>query len=116
MGDYILTVDDLRNCKRFEDVIAVGTYYLDGHKPDDDKRTYTPERVIEFLPRYTLASYRRTCTTMMAGSAFPPTSWRCPPAGNDHRSMTGGGNYAALAVKMNMDVRAFPMPRFRKDD
>ena len=50
MGDYILTVDDLRNCKRFEDVIAVGTYYLDGHKPDDDKRTYTPKESLKVPP------------------------------------------------------------------
>lgn len=39
-GDYVLTVDDLRSGRSFDDSIAVGTFYLDGHKPDDDKRTY----------------------------------------------------------------------------
>jgi 2-polyprenyl-6-methoxyphenol hydroxylase-like FAD-dependent oxidoreductase len=39
-GDYILTVDDLRAGRAFEDGVARGTFYLDGHKPDDDKRTY----------------------------------------------------------------------------
>ena len=40
VGDYTLTVDDLRAAREFDDAIARGTYYLDGHKPDDDKRTY----------------------------------------------------------------------------
>lgn len=40
VGDYVLTVDDLRAGRSFDDTIAVGTFYLDGHKPDDDKRTY----------------------------------------------------------------------------
>lgn len=40
VGDYVLTVDDLRAGREFEDGVARGTFYLDGHKPDDDKRTY----------------------------------------------------------------------------
>jgi hypothetical protein len=40
VGDYVLTVDDLRAGRAFEDGIARGVFYLDGHKPDDDKRTY----------------------------------------------------------------------------
>ena len=40
MGDYVLTVDDLRAGRKFSDAIATGVFYLDGHKPDDDKRTY----------------------------------------------------------------------------
>jgi hypothetical protein len=40
VGDYVLTVDDLRAGRTFEDAIARGVFYLDGHKPDDDKRTY----------------------------------------------------------------------------
>ena len=39
-GDYTLLVDDLRAAREFDDAIARGTFYLDGHKPDDDKRTY----------------------------------------------------------------------------
>jgi hypothetical protein len=39
-GDYVLTVDDLRAGRAFDDGVARGTFYLDGHKPDDDKRTY----------------------------------------------------------------------------
>lgn len=40
LGDYVLTVDDLRAGRSFDDAIARGVYPLDGHKPDDDKRTY----------------------------------------------------------------------------
>ncbi|MCG6189324.1 FAD-dependent oxidoreductase [Maribellus maritimus] len=39
-GDYILTVDDLRAGKTFDDGVARGTFYLDGHGLTDDKRTY----------------------------------------------------------------------------
>ena len=40
LGDYVLKVEDLRAGRQFEDAIARGTFYLDAHKPDDDKRTY----------------------------------------------------------------------------
>ena len=40
VGDYVLTVADLRAGRAFDDGVARGTYYLDGHKPDDDQRTY----------------------------------------------------------------------------
>jgi len=39
-GGYVLTVDDLRAGRQFPTAVARGVYYLDGHKPDDDKRTY----------------------------------------------------------------------------
>ena len=39
-GDYILKADDLRAGKTFDDGVARGTYYLDGHGLTDDKRTY----------------------------------------------------------------------------
>jgi hypothetical protein len=38
VGDYILTEDDVRTGKVFEDGIAVGTYYIDAHDPTTDKR------------------------------------------------------------------------------
>ena len=40
VGDYVLTVDDLRAGRAFDDGIARAVFYLDGHKPDDEKRTY----------------------------------------------------------------------------
>lgn len=40
VGEYTLTLDDLRAGRTFDDAIARGVFYLDGHRPDDDKRTY----------------------------------------------------------------------------
>jgi len=39
-GDYVLKTDDLRAGKSFDDGVARGTFYLDGHGLTDDKRTY----------------------------------------------------------------------------
>ncbi len=38
VGDYILSEDDVRNGRTFEDGVAVGTFYLDAHDPKTDKR------------------------------------------------------------------------------
>lgn len=40
VGEYVLTLEDLRAGRTFDDAIARGVFYLDGHRPDDDKRTY----------------------------------------------------------------------------
>lgn len=40
VGDYLLKVEDLRAGRTFEDGVARGTFYLDGHGLTDDKRTY----------------------------------------------------------------------------
>ena len=40
VGEYTLTLADLRAGRRFDDAVARGVYYLDGHRPDDEKRTY----------------------------------------------------------------------------
>lgn len=42
-GDYMLTADDLRAGKSFDDGIARGVFHLDGMRPDDEKRTYLIE-------------------------------------------------------------------------
>lgn len=51
-GDYILTVDDLRAGKEFEDGVARGTFYLDGHGLTDDKRTYILSKDQLHVPPY----------------------------------------------------------------
>ncbi len=52
IGDYTLTVDDLRAGREFDDAIARGVFYLDGHKPDDDKRTYILPKDALAVPPY----------------------------------------------------------------
>lgn len=38
VGDYILTEEDVRTGRVFDDGVAVGTYYIDAHDPTTDKR------------------------------------------------------------------------------
>jgi hypothetical protein len=52
IGDYILTVEDCRAGREFDDAIARGTFYLDAHKPDDDKRTYILSESERQVPPY----------------------------------------------------------------
>lgn len=52
VGNYVLTVEDLRAGRTFDDAIARGVYYLDGHKPDDDKRTYILPPEARKVPPY----------------------------------------------------------------
>jgi ribulose 1,5-bisphosphate synthetase/thiazole synthase len=52
VGEYILTLRDVRRGSVFKDAIAVGTFPLDAHKPDDDKRTYILSREEMAVPPY----------------------------------------------------------------
>lgn len=74
VGDYILTVDDLRAGRSFDDGVARGTYYLDGHKPDDDKRTYILPKDKLKVPPYQIPLRsliaRDGKNLMMAGRCF----------------------------------------------
>lgn len=40
VGDTVLTEEDCRSGRTFDDGVVRGSFYLDGHSPDDDKRTY----------------------------------------------------------------------------
>jgi len=40
VGEYVLKLEDLRAGRAFDDAIARGVFYLDGHDPTNDKRTY----------------------------------------------------------------------------
>lgn len=52
VGEYVLTVDDLRRACAFPDAVARGVYVLDGHRPDDDKRTYILPPEERIVPPY----------------------------------------------------------------
>jgi hypothetical protein len=52
VGEHVLTVDELRAGQCFDDAIARGVYYLDGHNPDDDKRTYILPEEERKVPPY----------------------------------------------------------------
>lgn len=73
-GLQTLRVDDLRAGRRFDDAVAMGTFYLDGHKPDDDKRTYIlPKDELEVPPYqipYGCLVARDGKNLLMAGRCF----------------------------------------------
>ncbi len=111
-GDYVLNVDDLRAGRAFDDGVARGTFYLDGHKPDDDKRTYIlPKDELEVppyqIPLRSLVAKDGT-NLMMAGRCFSAdqlalSSARVSTSG----SMMGqaAGITAALCVQKNCNPR-----------
>lgn len=112
VGDHVLTVDDLRAGRSFDDGVARGTFYLDGHKPDDDKRTYIlPEDELGVPPyQIPLRSLiaKDGANLMMAGRCFSAdqlalSSARVSTTG----SMMGqaAGITAALSVQKQCDPR-----------
>ena len=121
VGDYVLSVDDLRAGRAFDDGIARGTFCLDGHKPDDDKRTYIlPEEDMEVPPyqiplRSLIARDGRNL--MMAGRCFSCDQLALSSA---RVSTTGAmmgqaaGIAAALAVEKGCDVRDLDAAAVRK--
>jgi len=52
VGDYVLTVDDLRAGRRFDDAVARGGFYLDAVRPDDDSRESVVPRDQRAVPPY----------------------------------------------------------------
>lgn len=111
-GDYVLQVDDLRAGRTFDDGIARGTFYLDGHKPDDDKRTYIlPQDELEVPPyQIPLRSLiaRDGKNLLMAGRCFSCDQLALSSARvSTTCSMMGqaAGITAALAVQQGCDVR-----------
>ena len=74
MGDYVLTVDDLRAGRTFDDAIARGLFYLDGMSPDDEKRTYLLSKDEQAVPPYQIPMRsliaRDGANLLMAGRCF----------------------------------------------
>lgn len=115
LGDYVLQLEDLRAGRAFDDVIAVGTYFLDGHKPDDNKRTYILDPNSLLVPPYDIPM--RTIiakdgeNVLMAGRCFSADQLALSSA----RVMTtcsmlgqAAGILAALSVLQNKPVRSIP--------
>lgn len=112
VGDYVLTVDDLRAGRKFADAIAVGVFYLDGHKPDDDKRTYLLPADQLAVPPYQIPFrcllVQRAKNVLTAGRCFSATqlalsssrvSTTCAMLGQ------AAGIAAGLAVEKRCDPR-----------
>lgn len=111
VGDYILSVEDLRAGREFSDAIAVGTFYLDGHKPDDDKRTYILDESSLMVPPYQIP-YRcilaKGCKNLLiAGRCFSADQLALSSA----RVMTTCsmiGQAAGIASAMSVKEKCLP--------
>lgn len=117
-GDYVLVVDDLREGKSFEDSIAVGTFYLDGHKTDDEKKTYILPTNTLGVPPYDIPLRTLIASDgdnlMMAGRCMSAEQLALSSARvTTTCTMTGeaAGTTAALAVKSKKDIRGIPAKR-----
>lgn len=113
VGDYVLTVDDLRAGRAFDDGVARGTFYLDGHKPDDDKRTYILPKDQLRVPPYQIPLRSLTAkdgrNLMMAGRCFSADQLALSSARvATSASMMGqaAGIAAAMAADRNCELRS----------
>jgi len=52
VGDHTLTVNELSTGARFDDAIARGQFFLDGMRPDSEKRTYFLSPEEQRIPPY----------------------------------------------------------------
>jgi len=111
VGDYILKVDDLRAGRAFEDGIARGVFYLDGHKPDDDKRTYILPKDQLNVPPYQIPLRcliaRDGKNLMMAGRCFSADQLALSSA---RVSTTGSmmGQAAGIAAAICAEKNCYP--------
>jgi len=113
VGDYVLTVADLRAGRAFDDGVARGTYYLDGHKPDDDQRTYILPKDQLAVPPYQIPLRsliaRDGKNLMMAGRNLSADQLALSSARvSTSAAMMGqaAGIAAAMAARKNCDPRA----------
>lgn len=113
LGDYVLTVDDLRAGKEFDDGIARGSYYLDGHKPDDEKRTYILPEEERTVPPYQIPLRSLVAkegkNLLMAGRCFSADQLALSSARVSTTACMMGqaaGITAALATEQGCDLRS----------
>jgi hypothetical protein len=121
LGDYVLKVDELRAACTFDDAVARGVYYLDGHKPDDDKRTYILPPDQRKVPPYQIPFRclrpREAANVLAAGRLLSADQLALSSA----RVMTtcammgqAAGYAAALAVRKKTDTRDIDPPGVRR--
>lgn len=106
MGDYVLNADDIVNGREFDDVVALGGYHIDIHRPSG---TWVHSRNVKTydIPLRSLMA-QNVDGLMMAGKCLSAThegvaSTRVIPI-----CMAQGqavGTAAALAVKSNLSIR-----------
>jgi hypothetical protein len=121
-GEYVLTVDDLRAGRQFPTAIARGVYYLDGHKPDDDKRTYILPKGELKVPPYQIPLEcllaKDGNNLLMAGRCFSADQLALSSARVATTcAMTGqaAGITAVLSIKTGVGIKALEPQIVRRE-
>ncbi|MDX1286350.1 MAG: FAD-dependent oxidoreductase, partial [Draconibacterium sp.] len=111
-GDYILKTDDLRAGRSFDDGVARGTFYLDGHGLTDDKRTYILPKDELKVPPYQIPMRsliaKDADNLLMAGRCFSAEQLALSSARvSTSCSMMGqaAGIAAAMAINNRTKIR-----------
>lgn len=122
VGDYVLTVDDLRAGREFDDAVARGVYCLDAHKPDDEGRTYILPPKERVVPPYQIPLrsliVRDGKNLLAAGRCFSADQLALSSARvTTSCSMMGQavGIGAAMAAKARTDLREVDPVKIRKE-
>lgn len=112
VGEYVLELEDLRAGRTFPHAIARAVYPLDGHKPDDDKRTYIlaadQRRVPPYQIPYECLTARDGTNLLMAGRCLSADQLALSSARVATTcAMTGqaAGIAAALCVKARCGIK-----------
>ena len=117
-GDYTLTADDLINCTKFEDSVAVGVYGIDVHSPDGSgtKRVFIREFDYYTIPYRSLLPDKAD-NMLVAGRCISSTheaqsAYRVLPI------VCNIGEAAGLAIsvlcKENKDIRSLDIDKLHK--
>lgn len=113
IGDYKITADDLVNCVKFSDAIAVGAYEIDIHSPDGGGTTHVqiPSGNYYTIP-YRALIPQNTSNLLTAGRCISSTH----EAQASYRIMPicccmgeGAGIAISVALKSDKDVRLADM-------
>ena len=112
VGDYVLKLEDLRAGRNFDDAVARGVFFLDGHKPDDDKRTYILKEDELKVPPYQIPLRsliaKDGANLLMAGRCFSADQLALSSARVSTSSAMMGqaaGIAAALSVQKQTEPR-----------
>ena len=117
VGQYVLTRDDILGCRRFDDAVAVGSYPVDLHRPNDDGctlewcgdcydipyRSLVPQRVENLL-----VAGRCISTTHEAMAAIRVMS-TCMAMGE------AAGRAAGMAVREGVSPSGIDVRRLREE-
>ena len=121
VGDYVLALADLRAGRKFDDAVARGVYPLDGHKPDDDRRTYILKPSERHVPPYQIPLRsliaKDGANLLMAGRCFSGDQLALSSARvSTTCAMMGqaAGIAAALAAQKGTDPRRLDPQEVRR--